>query len=226
MGDKKGIKMIITIVERRQGKGIAELFSKNGVEWHYQSTGMGTASSELLDVLGFGTPERDILFSLAEENIVRKMMYNLNNDLREYAHAKGIIFSLSLTGMSSLVAAKLFESAEKLDEEGEEKMEGGKSNNSLIMVIVNQGHTDEVMETAKKAGARGGTILRARFNGSEESKQFYGITLQAEKEIIMILAGNPNRNLIMESINKEHGVNSEAGAMICSMAVEEVVRLS
>ena len=63
-------------------------------------------------------------------------------------------------------------------------------------------------------------------NGSEESKQFYGITLQAEKEIIMILAGNPNRNLIMESINKEHGVNTEAGAMICSMAVEQVVRLS
>lgn len=225
MGDKKGIKLVITIVERRQGKGVAELFSKNGVEWHYQSTGMGTASSELLDVLGFGTPERDVLFSLAEDNVVRKMMYNLNNDLREYVHAKGIIFSVSLTGMSSLVAAKLFESAEKSEEEGEEKVDG-KSNNSLIMVIVNQGHTDEVMETAKKAGARGGTILRARFNGSEESKQFYGITLQAEKEIIMILAGNPNRNLIMESINKEHGVNSEAGAMICSMAVEQVVRLS
>lgn len=225
MGDKKGIKLVITIVERRQGKGVAELFSKNGVEWHYQSTGMGTASSELLDVLGFGTPERDVLFSLAEDSVVRKMMYNLNNDLREYVHAKGIIFSVLLTGMSSLVAAKLFESAEKSEEEGEEKVDG-KSNNSLIMVIVNQGHTDEVMETAKKAGARGGTILRARFNGSEESKQFYGITLQAEKEIIMILAGNPNRNLIMESINKEHGVNSEAGAMICSMAVEQVVRLS
>ena len=225
MGDKKVIKLVITIVERRQGKGVAELFSKNGVEWHYQSTGMGTASSELLDVLGFGTPERDVLFSLAEDSVVRKMMYNLNNDLREYVHAKGIIFSVSLTGMSSLVAAKLFESAEKSEEEGEEKVDG-KSNNSLIMVIVNQGHTDEVMETAKKAGARGGTILRARFNGSEESKQFYGITLQAEKEIIMILAGNPNRNLIMESINKEHGVNSEAGAMICSMAVEQVVRLS
>lgn len=225
MGDKKGIKMIITIVERRQGKNMAELFSKNGVEWHYQSTGMGTASSELLDVLGFGTPERDVLFSLGEENVVRKVMYNLNNDLREYAQAKGIIFSISLTGMSSLVATKLFESAADSEEEGEEKMDG-RSNNSLIMVIVNQGHTDEVMETAKKAGARGGTILRARFNGSEESKQFYGITLQAEKEIIMILAGNPNRNLIMESINKEHGVNSEAGAMICSMAVEQVVRLS
>lgn len=225
MGDKKGIKLVITIVERRQGKKIAELFSKNGVEWHYQSTGMGTASSELLDVLGFGTSERDVLFSMAEENVVRKMMYNLNNDLREYVQAKGIIFLVSLTGMSSLVAAKLFESAEKSGEEGDEKVEGT-SNNSLIMVIVNQGHTDKVMETAKKAGARGGTILKARFNGSEESKQFYGITLQAEKEIIMILAGNPNRNLIMESINKEHGVNTEAGAMICSMAVEQVVRLS
>lgn len=225
MNGKKGVKLLVTIVERRQGKDMAKLYSKNGVEWHYQSTGLGTASSELLDVLGFGTAERDILFSLAEENNVRKLLYDLNNDLRESVQAKGIIFSVSLTGLTNLVAAKLFEKVNVMEEEGEERVQE-KSNNSLILVVVNQGHTDKVMETAKRAGARGGTILRARFNGSEESKQFYGITLQAEKEIIVMLATNSTRNLIMETINKEHGVNTEAGAMICSMAVDQVVRLS
>jgi len=225
MDKKRGIKLLITIVERSQGKDMAKLYSKNGVEWHYQSTGFGTASSELLDVLGFGTSERDILFSMAEAGNVRKLLYDLNNDLREAVQAKGIAFAVSLTGLNSLVAAKLFENVKGMNEEGEENVQEH-SNNSLILVIVNQGHTDKVMETAKKAGARGGTILRARFNGSEESKHFYGITLQAEKEMIMMMVSNQTRNLIMESINKEHGVNTEAGAMICSMAVDQVARLS
>lgn len=225
MNRKRGIKLLVTIVERGQGKNMVKLYSKHGAEWHYQSTGLGTASSELLDVLGFGTAERDIIFSMSEEGRIRKLLYDLNNDLRETVQAKGIVFSVSLTGINSLVAAKLFENIENMDEEGEERM-AEQSQNSLILVIVNQGHTDKVMETAKRAGARGGTILRARFNGTEESKQFYGITLQAEKEIIMMLATNQTRNLIMESVNREHGVNAEAGALICSMAVEQVVRLS
>lgn len=224
MDKKKGIKLLVTIVERSQGKAMRALYSKQGVEWHYQSTGLGTASSELLDVLGFGTAERDVLLSFAEEERVKRLLYDLNNDLRGTVQSKGIVFSLSLTGLNSLVAAVLLQEGTGI-EEGEKVMQE-KSNNSLILVAVNQGHTDKVMETAKKAGARGGTILRAHFNGPEESKQFYGITLQAEKEIIMILATNQTRNLIMESINKEHGVNSEAGALICSMGVEQVVRLS
>ena len=38
-------------------------------------------------------------------------------------------------------------------------------NGSLILVMVNQGYTDEVMNTARAAGARGGTIIRSRFAG-------------------------------------------------------------
>ncbi len=223
MDKKGGVKLLVTIVERSQGKPMRKLYTEHHVNWHYQSSGLGTASSELLDVLGFGTAERDILFSLAQEQRIRRLLYDLNNDLRGSVKAKGIAFSLSLTGINNLVAAVLLQ--ETGIEEGAEMVQE-KSNNSLILVVVNQGHTDKVMETAKKAGARGGTILRAHFSGPEESKQFYGITLQAEKEIIAILATNQTRNLIMETINKEHGVRSEAGAVICSMAVEQVVRLA
>ena len=32
---------MVTIVERRQGKNMAKLYSENGVEWHYHSIGLG-----------------------------------------------------------------------------------------------------------------------------------------------------------------------------------------
>lgn len=73
-------------------------------------------------------------------------------------------------------------------------------NNSLILIIANHGHTDEIMNTARAAGARGGTILRTRWAGPEDTEQFYGIKIQAEKK-------------------------TEAGAMICSLGIDQIIRL-
>lgn len=106
-----------------------------------------------------------------------------------------------------------------------ENVEITQEDHSLIFIVVNQGHTDEVMNTARAAGARGGTIIRSRWAGSEESETFYGITLQAEKEVIAIVAGAERRKQIMESVNKKHGMNTQAGAMICSVAVDHMQRL-
>ena len=99
-------------------------------------------------------------------------------------------------------------------------------NNSLILVAVNQGNTEEVMNTARAAGARGGTILRSRWAGEEASPHFYGVTVQGEKEIIAIVASKENRNAIMETINLKHGLKTDAGAIICSVALEHLVRLA
>ena len=49
------------------------------------------------------------------------------------------------------------------------------------------------METARKAGARGGTIIHARWAGSESVEEFYGITVQQEKEVIAIVSSAAKR---------------------------------
>lgn len=221
----ENVKMIVTIVERRQGNYMEKLYTENKVFWHYQCSGFGTASSDLLDVLGFGTTERDIVISFGAGSVVDKLMYDLNNDLRGNVYSKGIIFDIPLSAMNNLAAAVVLKEGLSEEEKGEVHMEAG-GNHSLILVVVNQGHTDEVMDTAKKAGARGGTIIRSRWAGAEEIKSFYGITFQAEKEILAIIASSQTRNLIMENINTKHGLHSDAGAMICSVGIEQLVRMS
>ncbi|MDE6107688.1 MAG: P-II family nitrogen regulator, partial [Oscillospiraceae bacterium] len=90
----------------------------------------------------------------------------------------------------------------------------------------NQGYTDVVMETARKAGARGGTIIRGRWAGDESFAQMSGITtLQAEKELIFIVVSTELRNGIMDAISQNHGLRSEAGAMVTAIGVEDLVRL-
>lgn len=100
-----------------------------------------------------------------------------------------------------------------------------KGNNGLILMAVNQGHTDAVMDTARKAGARGGTVIRARWAGSEESEKLYGITLQQEKEVIAIVSSGEKRKNIMEAVNEKHGLSTEAGAMICSLRIDQITKL-
>ncbi len=220
-----GMKIIVTIVERRQGKIMAKLYTDNNVIWHYYSVGEGTATSELLGALGFGTSEREILFSLAPTDVANELMYNLNNDFRGNVETKGIIFDIPLTGISN-IAASFFVNRPSTEVEEKVMIEQGENYYSLVIVSVNAGNTDAVMETAKKAGARGGTVIRSRFVPNEEIESFYGITLQEEKELIAIVAPKQTRNIIMESINAEHGLNSDAGAVVCSVGIDHIVRLS
>ena len=103
-------------------------------------------------------------------------------------------------------------------------MEQG-NHHSLILVAVNQGYTDAVMDTARAAGARGGTVIRARWTGAETVEKFAGITLQAEKEILAIVTPNKDRETIMTRINQEHGLKSESQAAVISLPIAHMTRL-
>lgn len=222
MAEKNSIKLVITFAERGRGKTLAKLYGKQGVFCSCQCMGRGTASSELLDVLGVGTSEKDILICLAEQENVKRLLNRMDNEA-EGAYGSGILFDLPVTGLNSLVAAVLLNGRNK--ESGGMGMEG-KTEHSLILILVNQGHTDAVMDTAREAGAGGGTVVRARWAGPEDTSQFYGISVQSEKEIIAIVAADDRRNAIMEMVNKKHGLKTEAGAVICSAGIDRLVRFS
>lgn len=91
---------------------------------------------------------------------------------------------------------------------------------SLILISVNQGYSENVLDTARSLGARGGTILRARWSGAKALEKYHGISLQEEKEIIAIIVPNDIRNPIMDAVNEKHGLKTEAQAIVCSMKVD------
>ena len=223
MAKKNSVKLIVTIAERGRGKALAKTYAEQGIVISYQCMGHGTASSELLDLLGVGTAEKDILISCASKEKAERLLHKLDNEIPEASYGKGIVFDMPLTGLNSLIAAVLLN--ESNGEAGGIKMEEN-TGHSLILISVNQGHTDAVMDTARQAGAGGGTVIRARWAGPEETGEFYGISLQSEKEIIAIVSAIDRRNAIMEMINKKHGLKTEAGAVVCSVGIDHTVRLA
>ncbi len=218
------MKLIVSIVERGQGRNMIELCSSQNVTHHLQCAGKGTATSEIMDLLGLDSLEKDVVFSVGKATLVNKLMRDLNHELRGSARSKGIVFDMKITAMSHVLALAILMPVREMQGREEPMMEEGMEN-SMILVTVNQGFTEEVMDTARKAGARGGTIIHARWAGSKSAEEFYGITVQQEKEIIAIIAPAEKRKEIMEAINSSHGMKTEARGTVCSLAIEDIVRL-
>ena len=57
----------------------------------------------------------------------------------------------------------------------------------MILTMVDSGSTDVVVAAAKAVGAHGGTVLKAREVAAEDQKKIFGITVQPEKELILML---------------------------------------
>ena len=91
----------------------------------------------------------------------------------------------------------------------------------LLVVIANQGYTDVIMDAARKANATGGTVIHAKGTGMEKAEKFLGVSLAQEKEMIFMVTKTKDNNGIMQSIMKEAGIGSKAGAIVFSLPVTE-----
>ena len=92
----------------------------------------------------------------------------------------------------------------------------------LIIIISNHGFVDEMMETARKVGARGGTIIHGRGTASEEIVKFFGLTIQPEKEILLIVTKINTKKDIMLELTKDYGNNDDINMVCFSVPVTDV----
>ena len=99
------------------------------------------------------------------------------------------------------------------------------SNYEMIFCIVNNGFTDLVMESAKAAGARGGTVLSGRGTTNRDAEQFFGISITPDKELVMILVPKAIVDDVLSAVNKGAGMNTKGLGIAFSMPVSNVVGL-
>lgn len=218
------MKCVVSIVDRGRGKDLIRLYTGQDVFLHCQCAGRGTATSEIMDILGLDSSEKDVVLSYTTGAAADSLLEALDTDLRGSAGASGIVFDLSLTGLNNLVASAIQYKTEHKKGNGGDQMEQG-GGSSLILITCRRGCADAVMDTAKGAGARGGTVIKARWAGLEGLEESYGLEFQAEREIVAIVVPTEKRNGLMDAVNAAHGLKSEAQAMLCSLPIDRIVRL-
>ena len=90
----------------------------------------------------------------------------------------------------------------------------------LVVCIVNAGFSQEVVEIARGAGAKGGTIIRGRGTANPEAEEFFGITIQPDKEILLILVPESIKDEVLKTVYKESGLAKEAQGIAFSLPVD------
>ena len=223
------IMMVLSVIIRGKGKQYRATLEKSGIPFHLQTVGFGTAPSEMMDIFGLGSNDKDIVISLAPRALVEPLAADLAENMDTTPRYGGLMMIMPLSAINRLSAEILSRSA--ADNSDKEKREvsamSSEYKHQMIMISVNQGYTDQVMQTAKKAGATGGTILRARLAGEEKLQQLDApdTAPDEEKEIIMILASETDAARIMTEVNREHGLKTEAKGMIWALPVERALKI-
>ena len=99
-------------------------------------------------------------------------------------------------------------------------------NHEVIFAIVNSGFAEDVMDVARQQGVRGGTILNARGVVNEDAAAFFGITLHADKEILMMVVEREIRDRVLNAIYQEMGMAKKAKGIAFSLPVSDVAGLA
>ncbi len=90
-----------------------------------------------------------------------------------------------------------------------------------------RGYTNVAMDAARKAGARGGTVIAARGIAEDEVKRFFGIEIQAEKEIVfLIVRSDEKRQEIMTALMKAVGMNTRSHGLVLSVPLSDAIGLA
>ena len=89
----------------------------------------------------------------------------------------------------------------------------------LVVCIVNAGYSENVMKAARSAGARGGSIVRGRGSANPESEEFFGVTIQPDKEIVLVLVTADIKDAVLKTIYKHAGLSTEGAGIVFSLPV-------
>ena len=181
----------------------------------------------LYNKLGYVT-QKAVLFSVVTPACKETLVKELVSTMHLTAPGSGIAVCLPLSSIGGKSAMNYLTSgdpskAPEIDIEEDHTMK--EAAYQLIVAIANQGYTDKVMEAARSAGARGGTIVHTRSTGAEDAGKFFGMSIAEEREMIFIVAPTSEKNAIMQAIMAQAGPSTKAQAITLSLALEDVVGL-
>ena len=98
----------------------------------------------------------------------------------------------------------------------------------LIIALVDDSKTDEVLDASRAAGATGATVINnARGEGLKKSKTFLGLTLETQRDALLLLVEEHLSRHILEEIAKVGEFDHSPGTGIAfQVDVEDAVGVS
>lgn len=215
--------LLLLVTRRGEADKYGSLLSEHESRVSLVTHGEGTAPSMVLSCLGLSHTDYDVMFGIAKETFANDIMESLREKLK--SEGSGIAVTIPLSGSGGDRSRKKIGLTPITEEEHMDNTVSNSGNN-LIVVIINQGYSDEVMEVARKAGATGGTVIHARGTGASAGKSFFGMTIQPEKDMILIVSSCASADAIMTAIEQDEGLKTTAHPVSFSLPVEHIAGIT
>jgi len=211
---------LLMIIDSKTNENIhLKTLNKLKVKLRVISYGKGTASSNLLKHLGIeGEEEKMIILAILPKVLSKHVIKHSISKLNIHKPGGGIAFTIPLSSGSKFIE-DLYKDINLEDFDMEE------NNKHLIITITNEGYAENVMTAAKNAGATGGTIMSGRGLETEKVVKFLGITIEPEKDIVLILTDEDKKTSIMNKIVEENGLKTPGAGICFSLPVDNAIGL-
>lgn len=221
---KNKLFLLFVITDRGRAKIARKVLKRNGIGITLHMMGVGTAKTRLLEYLGLGDRERDLILSPIARREIRPVLEDLKETLQARRDGTGVAFTVPIKSVAGPHTLKLLrgeDTEETCELEGNCEMDAPCA--ELIISIVNRGYAGEVMDAAKAAGAQGGTVLRARGTGDDATAHFYKITVEPEKEVVLLVVRRDVRTEVVRAICKAAGLKTTGRGIVFSLPVDDVI---
>lgn len=223
---KPAFRMFFLITTPKLADKAIALFHEERVPVQYTFRARGTATEGIVNLLGLDSVEKTILMCMLPKHVAGQMLKRMRKRLSLGLPNTGVAFTIPLSGGNRRMIRLMNELQPEDDRLTERKgTDMGESEYSMIMAIIDQGFSEEVMEAARPVGATGGSVFHSRRIGSEEAARCWGIRVQQEREIVIILANKSDKRAIMQAIHEKCGMKSEAHGVVFSLPVDGVAGL-
>ena len=95
----------------------------------------------------------------------------------------------------------------------------------MVVCIVNAGYSDLVMDAARSEGATGGTVIHARGTANKEAEAIFQITIQPDKEAVLLLVPARIKDNVLHAIYQKAGLDSAGQGIAFSLPVSKTAGL-
>jgi len=209
--------LLICIVPKDKSDFAIKASLENGASGATVLLGRGTASNKVLQILGLGSSEKDIVLTVVSIDKKDLVLSAIKKTYQSEKKGFGIVFVKNVSrkmqnGVVIQANCAIME---------ENPVESKK----MITVILNKGYAEDAMAAARAAGASGGTILNAMGTAKEGDEKFFGITIVPEKEMLLLIVDDSLLEKVFSAVQNLPCLAQPGSGIIYSSDVSDFAML-
>ena len=207
--------VLISVLKQGKASKALKCLKEVGVTGGTIVLAKGTADNEVLKFLEYTSIKKEVLLSVISSENEDLALNHLNERLKLEKASSGIAFTIPLT---DVVGSK-----SKLNKaEREESLD---MSYEVIFVVVDNHQGEKVVELSQKYGSKGATIIHGRGSGVHEKASIFNITIEPEKEIVMLLVKSDIHEEVIIGLSKDLNIKDPGKGIIFSANVNKAIGL-